>query len=198
MSGLLEYLEGPVAERGEDYLVVALGGVGLRITVPPRTAQAADPALVKLYTHLIVRDDSLELYGFGSREEREMFVGLLAVPQLGPRLAFRLVAALPPEEFIAAIRAGDLSALEQVKGIGRRTAQRVLVELAGRLSKLAPPATTPLSEKEQVVLKALTSKALGFSEAEVRKALESVRGELTQDMAVEEMIRRVLSVLSGP
>lgn len=196
MSRMLEYLEGPVAERGGDFLILALGGVGLKVQVPPRTAEAADPALVKLYTHLIVREDSLELYGFSSREEREMFVGLLAVPQLGPKLAFRLVSALPPEEFLAAIRAGDLSALEQVKGIGRRTAQRVLVELAGRLSKLAPPVVTPLSEKEGVVLKALTSKALGFSEAEARRAVERLRRECPE-ATVEEMIRRALSILAG-
>jgi len=196
MSGLFEYLEGPVAERGEDFLVLALGGVGLRVQVPPRTAETADPALVKLYTHLIVREDSLELYGFSSREEREMFVGLLSVPQLGPKLAFRLVAALPPEEFLAAIRTGDLSALEQVKGIGRRTAQRVLVELAGRLSKLAPPMVTPLGEKEQVVIRALTSKALGFSEAEARKAVERLRRECPE-ASVEDMIRRALAILAG-
>lgn len=196
MSGLLEYLEGPVAERGEDYLVLAVGGVGLRVQVPPRTVEAADPTLVKLYTHLIVREDSLELYGFSTREEREMFAGLLSVPQLGPRLAFRLVSALPPEGFLAAIRNGDLSALEQVKGIGRRTAQRVLVELAGRLSKLAPPVVTPLGEKEQVVLKALTSKALGFSESEARKAVERLRRECPE-ASVEEMIRRALGILSG-
>ncbi|HIE47643.1 TPA: Holliday junction branch migration protein RuvA [Candidatus Bipolaricaulota bacterium] len=196
MSGLLEYLEGPVAERGEDFLVLTLGGVGMKVQVPPRTAETAEPALVKLYTHLIVREDSLELYGFATREEREMFVGLLSVPQLGPKLAFRLVSALPPEEFLAAIRSGDLSALEQVKGIGRRTAQRVLVELAGRLSKLAPPVVTPLSEKEQVVIRALTSKALGFTEAEARKAVERLRRECPE-ASVEDMIRRALAILSG-
>jgi Holliday junction DNA helicase RuvA len=194
---MLEFLEGPVAERGEDFLVLLLGGVGLRVTVPPRTAGSADTTLVKLYTQLIVRDDGLELFGFATREEREMFAGLLTVPQLGPKLAFRLVAALPPEELLAAIRNGDLSALEQVKGIGRRTAQRVMVELAGRLAKLAPPVVTPLSEKEQVVLKALTSKALGFSEAEARRALEKLRRECPQ-APVEELIRRALVLLSSP
>ena len=193
---MLEYLEGPVVERGEDFLVLGLGGVGIRVTVPSRTAEAAESALTRLYTHLIVREDTLELYGFATREEREMFAGLLSVPQLGPRLAFRIVAALPPEELASAVRNGDLSALEQVKGIGRRTAQRVMVELAGRLSKIAPPVITPLGEKEQVVLRALTSKALGFSESEARKALDRLRRECP-DAPVEEMIRRALSMLSS-
>jgi len=193
---MLEYLEGPVVERGEEFLVLGLGGVGIRVAVPPRTVEAAEPALTRLYTHLIVRDDALELYGFATREEREMFAGLLSVPQLGPRLAFRLVSALPPEELASAVRSGDLSALEQVKGIGRRTAQRVMVELAGRLSKIAAPVPTPLGEKEQVVLRALTSKALGFSESEARKALDQLRRECPQ-APVEEMIRRALSILSS-
>ena len=182
--------------KGEEAVVLQVGGLGFRLQVPRRTASELS-GFAKLYTHLIVSEDGLSLYGFATPQERDMFVGLLSVPQLGPRLAFRLVAAMPPEEFAAAIRRGDLSALEQVKGIGRRTAQRIMVELSERLSKVVPAAPTPLSEKETVVLRALTSKALGFSEAEARKALELVRKEFTPDMPVEEMIRRALQVLSA-
>ncbi len=182
--------------KGEEAVVLQVGGLGFRLQVPRRTASELSGS-AKLYTHLIVSEDGLSLYGFATPQERDMFVGLLSVPQLGPRLAFRLVAAMPPEEFAAAIRRGDLSALEQVKGIGRRTAQRIMVELSERLSKVVPAAPTPLSEKETVVLRALTSKALGFSEAEARKALELVRKEFTPDMPVEEMIRRALQVLSA-
>jgi Holliday junction DNA helicase RuvA len=194
---MLEFIEGAVVERGEGFLVLGLGGVGLRVTVPPRTVQEwAHAASVRLFTHLAVREDTCEIYGFQTREEREMFVGLLSVPQLGPRIAFRLVAALPPQEFAAAVRRGDLSTLEQVRGIGRRTAQRVVMELSERLAKVAPPVPTPLGEKEGVVLRALTGKALGFSEAEARKALDRLRRECP-DAPVEEMIRRALSFLSG-
>ena len=193
---MFEFLEGEVVAKGEEAVVLRVGGVGFRIRVPKRTV-AGLAGTAKLYTHLTVGEDELTLYGFATPEERDMFVGLLSMPQLGPRLALRLVAAMPPEEFAAAIRRGDLSALEQVKGIGRRTAQRIMVELSERLAKVVPAAPTPLSEKETVVLRALTSKALGFSEAEARKALEVVRKEFTPDMPVEEMIRRALQVLSS-
>ena len=193
---MFEFLEGEVVAKGEETVVLQVGGVGFRIQVPKRTVGGLS-GFAKLYTHLLVGEDELSLYGFATPQERDMFVGLLSVPQLGPRLAFRLVAAMPPEEFAAAIRRGDLSALEQVKGIGRRTAQRIMVELSERLAKVVPAAPTPLSEKETVVLRALTSKALGFSEAEARKALETVRKEFTPDMPVEEMIRRTLQVLSS-
>ncbi len=193
---MFEFLEGEVVAVGEETVVLQVGGVGFRLQVPGRTATRLS-GFVKLYTHLLVSEDELSLYGFATPEERDMFVGLLSVPQLGPRLAFRLVAAMPPEEFAAAIRRGDLSALEQVKGIGRRTAQRIMVELSERLAKVVPAAPTPLSEKETVVLRALTSKALGFSEAEARKALEAIRRECAPDAPVEEMIKRALQILSA-
>ncbi len=196
---MLETIEGAIVERGEEMLVLQVGGFGLRLWVPPRTVtESTGKANVRLFTHLLVRDDGYEVYAFATRDEREMFVGLLAVPQLGPRLAFRLVAALPPEELATAVRTGNLSLLNQVKGIGARTAQRIIVELSGRLAKMVPPTPTPLGEKEQVVIRALTSKALGFTEQEARKALDMVRKECTDDEPVEEMIRRALGILSSP
>ena len=193
---MLEFVEGTVVGRGDDGLVLALGGVGLRLAVPARTVQGLKPGeLAKLATHLVVREDGLELFGFATLEEREMFVALLSVPQVGPKLAFRLVAALPPEELAAAVRRGDLSALESVKGIGHRTAQRVMVELAEKLSKWAPAIPTPLGERERVVLQALTSKVLGFSESEARKAVEKLAREYPE-ASVEEMIRRALMALA--
>ncbi len=193
---MFEFLEGEVVAKGEETVVLQVGGVGFRLEVPKRTVEELS-GFAKLYTHLVLSEDEFSLYGFATPQERDMFVGLLSVPQLGPRLAFRLVAAMPPEEFAAAIRRGDLSALEQVKGIGRRTAQRIMVELSERLAKVVPAVPTPLSEKETIVLRALTSKALGFSEAEARRALETVRKEFTPDTPVEEMIKRVLQVLSS-
>jgi len=196
---MLETIEGAVVERSEEMLVLQVGGFGLRLWVPPRTVtESAGKATVRLFTHLLVRDDGYETYAFATRDEREMFVGLLAVPQLGPRLAFRLVAALPPQELATAVRTGNLSLLNQVKGIGARTAQRIIVELSGRLAKMVPPTPTPLGEKEQVVVRALTSKALGFTEQEARKALDTVRKDCSDDEPVEEMIRRALGILSSP
>lgn len=193
---MLEYLEGTVVELGEDSLVLSLGGVGVRIAVPARTVQVcALGETARLATHHILREDGLELYGFATSEEREMFATLLSVPQVGPKLAFRLVAALPPGELAAAVRRGDLSVLEGVKGIGRRTAQRVMVELSEKLSKWAPAVPTPMGEREQVVLKALTSKVLGFPEAEARRAVAKLAREFPE-ASVEDMIRRALTLLA--
>ncbi len=192
---MLEFVEGPIVETGEESLVVAVGGMGVRVAVPSRTVNELRSAdTVRLLTHLILRDDGIELWGFATREEREMFVALLSVPQVGPKLAFRLVSALPPAELSAAVRRGDLSVLDSVKGIGRRTAQRVMVELSEKLGKWAPAGPSPLGEKAQVVVKALTSKVLGFPEPEARRAVEKLVRE-SPDASVEELIRRALTLL---
>jgi Holliday junction DNA helicase RuvA len=194
---MIDFLQGKVMELGEESVVLSVNGVGFRLSVPSRTvATLSLGEEAKLYTHLLLSEDEFSLYGFATPEEREMFVTLLSVPQVGPRLAFKLVAALPPVEFVAAIRRGDLSALDAVKGIGRRTAQRVLLELSERVQKWAPEEAPPPSEKEKIVLQALTSKALGFKMEEARRALELVRKECPE-ASVEELLRRALSLLAG-
>lgn len=194
---MIDFLVGRVLEKTEDTAVLAVGGFGFRLFVPPRTLEGvALGQELKLYAHLLFQEDEFALYGFATPEEREMFVALLSVPQVGPRLAFKLVAALPPGEFVAALRRGDLSALDAVKGIGRRTAQRVLLELSERALRWAPQEAPPETEKEKIVLQALTSKALGFRAEEARRALELVRKECPQ-ASVEEMLRRALSILAG-
>ena len=194
---MIDFLQGKVMELGEESVVLSVNGIGFRLSVPSRTvATLSLGEEAKLYTHLLLSEDEFSLYGFATPEEREMFVTLLSVPQVGPRLAFKLVAALPPAEFVAAIRRGDLSALDAVKGIGRRTAQRVLLELSERVQKWAPEEAPPPSEKEKIVLQALTSKALGFKTEEARRALELVRKECP-DASVEELLRRALSLLAG-
>jgi Holliday junction DNA helicase RuvA len=194
---MIDFLQGKVMELGEESLVLSVNGVGFRLSVPSRTvATLSLGEEAKLYTHLLLSEDEFSLYGFATPEEREMFATLLSVPQVGPRLAFKLVAALPPVEFVAAIRRGDLSALDAVKGIGRRTAQRVLLELSERVQKWAPEEAPPPSETEKIVLQALTSKALGFKMEEARRALELVRKECP-DASVEELLRRALSLLAG-
>lgn len=194
---MMDFLEGRVVGKAEEIVILAVGGIGFRLFVPARTLEGIKEGQeIRLYTHLLFQEDEFSLYGFATPEEREMFVALLSVPQVGPRLAFKLVAALPPAQFVAALRRGDLSALDAVKGIGRRTAQRVLLELSERALRWAPAEAPPEAEKERIVLQALTSKALGFKTEEARRALETVRKE-HPEASVEEMLRLALSILAG-
>lgn len=115
--------------------------------------------------------------------------------QVGPRLALQIISLFSPDEFILAVSAGDVDKLTQVKGIGRKTAQRILVELRDKLTPdLGTGAAIPLSQVEEQALRALTGKSLGFSVSEARRALERLRGE---NLPLAELVKRALEVINS-
>lgn len=192
---MIDAITGRVVRLEPDHLVIDTGGIAFRVFCPSRALhsyQLGEEGLV--YVHLIVREDGIHLFGFPSYEEREIFRRLLPVAQIGPRLALQLVSTLTPEAFVEALAAGDVERLMTVKGVGRKTAQRILIELRDKVTKdlVLTPAALPLSEKEETALRALTSKSLGFSAREARRAIERLRGE---DLPLEELIRRALEII---
>ncbi len=193
---MIDAITGRLIRLGEDHVVVETAGIAYRVFCP--TSAILNYHLGQeevIYTHLVVRDDSVSLFGFPSLEEREIFRRLLPVGQVGPRLALQIVALFSPDEFILTISAGDVEKLTQVKGIGRKTAQRILVELRDKITPdLAAGPSIPLSKKEQDAMRALTGKSLGFSASEARRALEHLRGE---DLPLAELVRRALEVINS-
>jgi holliday junction DNA helicase RuvA len=128
---VIALLRGEVALRRTDHVVILTGGVGYRAAVSAQTL-AQVPAVgeqATLHTHLIVRDDALALYGFASEQERDLFLMLLSVQAVGPKVALAVLSGGPPRELIAALAAGDSARLQAVPGIGKRTAERIIVEL---------------------------------------------------------------------
>ena len=128
---MIALLRGEVALRRADHVVVLCGSVGYRAAVSAETLRHV-PAVgepVALHTHLIVRDDALTLYGFHSEQERDLFLMLLAVQAVGPKVALAVLSAGPPRELIGALAAGEAARLQAVPGIGKRTAERIIVEL---------------------------------------------------------------------
>jgi Holliday junction DNA helicase RuvA len=124
-------LNGEVAVRRSDHVVVVCGSVGYRAAVSAETLSHV-PAVgepVTLHTHLIVREDAITLYGFHSEQERDLFLMLLSVQAVGPKVALAILSAGPPRDLIAALAAGDAARLQAVPGIGKRTAERIIVEL---------------------------------------------------------------------
>ena len=194
---MIDSITGRVVRIGTDHVVIETGGIAYRVFCPTRTLsdlRHGEEAVI--YVHLILRDDGIKLYGFPSETERELFRALLPVGQIGPKLALQLLSSLPPQALIGAIASGDVERLTAVKGIGRKTAQRIVVELRDKLGgefgkeiNLAP-----LSQKEALALRALTSKSLGFSPREARQALEKLRGK---DLSVEELVRRALEIIGS-
>ena len=191
---MIDSITGRVIRLGGDHLVIETGGIAYRVFCPTRTLTGYRPGEEEIvYVHLIVRDDAISLFGFSNFNEREIFRSLLPVGQVGPRLALQLLSTLSPQEFVEAVAAGDVERLTAVKGIGRKTAQRILIELRDKLTTdLGGIPSLPLSEKEETALRALTSKTLGFSAREARRALERLRGE---DLPLEELIRRALEIV---
>ena len=187
-------IEGLVADSGPDWLDVAVGGVTVRVNVPMSAAErlGAVGAPVKLLTTLQVRDDSLTLFGFPDREGRAAFEKLIGVNGVGPRVALSVLSALAPDSLALAVDSGDADAFKSVPGVGKRTANRIILELRGKLD--FDLAAAGADQRDDVdVIDALT--ALGYTASEARRALASV--ESAETLPVEEKVRLSLQQLAG-
>ena len=133
---MIALVRGAVAVRRAGHVVVETGGVGYRLAVSAETLRRV-PAVgrtVMLHSHLIVRDDALALYGFATEEERDLFLALIGVQSVGPKVALAVLSGGTPRELIAALASGDVARLQAVPGIGKRTAERIIVELREKVA----------------------------------------------------------------
>ena len=182
---MIALVSGTVAVRRSDHVVVDCGGVGYRLAVSAETLRHV-PALGKdvlLHTHLIVRDDALSLYGFASEEERELFLMLLSVQSVGPKVALAVLSGGPPRELLAALAAGDTGRLQAVPGIGKRTAERIVVELREKVGASAPQPVIRAARREDP--RALAREGLvelGYSAQEADELLDGADGERPEDL----------------
>ena len=174
----------PVARRAEG-LVLDVGGVGYLVQATPSALRRSDGASeVELETYLHVREDALSLYGFAEPAERELFEQLLSVSGIGPKVALAIVSGSPPTELRRAIALEDTARFEAIPGIGKKTAQRVVLELKGSLASAIEPSSG--SPGELVARDALVE--LGFSVADATAAL----AETDPDLQPEERVRQAL------
>ena len=180
---MISRLRGTVVARTPAGLVLEVGGVGYLVAATPRvTARVGEEATVE--THLHVREDALQLYGFASGEERELFELLLGVSGIGPKVALAIVSGSPPAELRRAIARDDLARFEAIPGIGRKTAQRVVMELKDKLQ--AEPAAAGSAGGVMLARDALVE--LGWSLIDADRALADVDDSLP----VEEQVRVAL------
>lgn len=190
-------IRGTVLEReASGEALIEVGGIGYRVLVPLRALQGLDPGKSAfLFTHLHVRDDAMVLYGFFTREERETFEVLLGAAGVGPALALKILSVHTPSALSRAVAEEDLSALTLVPGVGKRTAERLLVELRARLE-------LPAAERQGAdgdgggggtradVRQALAG--LGYTPEEIREAMT----QLPSEGSVDELLRAALRVLA--
>jgi holliday junction DNA helicase RuvA len=182
---VIALVAGEVAVRRADHVVVSCGGVGFRLSVSaetlrhvPRVGESAS-----LHSHLIVRDDALLLYGFATEEERDLFLLLIGVQSVGPKMALAVLSGGPPRELLGAVAAGDTARLQAVPGIGKRTAERIVVELREKVG--VPDTEEPIvitrgDDPRMLAREALVG--LGFSPQEADGLLASAPGDTPEDL----------------
>jgi len=187
---MIARLHGKVAAVGQDSLVVDVGGVGYRVRVPRSVLEEVRGTgdTVTLHTHLHVRENELTLYGCSSEDELGLFETLLSVSGIGPRSAMNIVSNVPVETLREAVARGDAGALARLPGVGKRTAERLVAELKGKLGTAAASPLGTLSAGDAEVIAALT--ALGYSVAEAQQALAGLPP--AGSLPLEERIRLAL------
>ena len=198
------FIEGEVCEKLNGSIVLLASGVGWQLNCSNNTLQAAPPLGEKMrcWTWLSVREDAMELFGFATREEKEMFLQLTSVSGIGPKTALGVLGSMPLRELNLAILLGDVNALSRAPGIGKKTAQRIALELKDKISQAdvsaavpaqsvaASPALSPDAVTEAI--EALI--ALGYSSTEARNAISQVRDQTDKP---EDLIRLALRSMAG-
>ena len=182
---MIAAVTGEVLSRRNDHVVIDAAGVGYRLAVSAETLRTV-PAVgerVSLHAHLIARDDSLALYGFATEDERELFLSLTTVSGVGPKVAMATLSGGSVGELLRALAAGDAKRFQAVPGIGKRTAERIIVELrervAGELDEAAAVVTTESTAREEAREGLL---GLGYTPIEVERLLATAEGESAEEI----------------
>lgn len=207
---MITHIRGRLVSKKPGQAIVEAGGLGYELAVPLSTflALPEPPSEIALFTRLVIREESWDLYGFMTDLERESFLALTSVTRIGPKLALTIISALEPGELARALMTRDLSALAGIKGIGAKTAERLMVELkdkAPRLAALAglePGALKALAAAgpeaagpgEDEALSALVN--LGYTQAESAKAVRQARSEAGPEADLGTVLRLALKALT--
>ena len=198
---MFAHIEGIVAEKTADSIVLDAGGVGFELNVSASTLSAA-PAVgerMKLYCCLSVREDAMELFGFTSQEEKAMFLRLTSISGIGPRTALGVLAAMPLPDLTLAILTGDAATLCRAPGIGKKTAQRITLELKDKLSAEDLPAGTQAvslpgsSGADSAVGEAILAlQSLGYTQSEAARAVSAAHQDAGDGAGADDLVRLAL------
>ena len=197
---MIASITGRLRRKATDYLIIDVAGVGYQVQVPLSTYYGIpdDGEEVSLLIHTLLREDSLSLFGFLTQEEKDMFLLLMGVSGIGPKLALAILSSLPVADLSRAIQAADDSTLRAIPGIGKKTAARMVLELKDKIALTMPMIAAPsstsavLSDDCEDVISALVN--LGYKKPQAEEAVRKVRGG-RPGLTIEELIREALSVL---
>ncbi|MBM3740873.1 MAG: Holliday junction branch migration protein RuvA [Acidobacteria bacterium] len=200
---MIAFLRGTVLEKHPNQVIVDTQGVGYDVTIPVSTyttlGAAGSPVSLRIYTH--VREDTLQLFGFATSEEKSLFEKLIGVTGVGPKLATTILSGLSAPDLAAAIKGGQVDRLVRIPGIGKKTAERLVLELREKVDTLAPsapastgpaPAATVLTAADQDVVSALVN--LGAQRAQAEAAIRKARAAVSGD-DFEVLFRKAMELL---
>jgi holliday junction DNA helicase RuvA len=204
---MIAHLSGTLLSKQATSVIVDVGGVGYEVTIPLSTfydlEDMGSTVQLRIYTH--VREDTLQLYGFKTARERELFLKIISVTGIGPKLGITLLSGMTADEMIASIRTNNLARLTLIPGVGRKTAERLIMELREKVAELSsaqleeelgakPETAEPTEDTIRAdALSALLN--LGYQRSGAEKAIDAALGE-GGDITVESMLRRALKKLA--
>ncbi|SFT80857.1 Holliday junction DNA helicase subunit RuvA [Lishizhenia tianjinensis] len=191
---MITHLNGKLVEKNPTNLVIECGGIGYEVKISLNTFSAIkSEEAIKIFTQFVVREDAQILYGFATTDEREMFNHLISVSGIGPNTAMIMLSSLLPSDIAQAIVSEDVNTIKSVKGIGAKTAQRVIVDLKDKMAKFEFSSDNIFVENNTKRFEALTALvSLGFDKKAAEKALDKIS---TGEESVEELIKLSLKIL---
>ena len=202
---MFEYIMGTLEESEMEGVVIDVGGIGYEISIPLSTFEALPKKgkTVKIFTHFHVREDSQKLYGFLTKAEREVFRKLITISKIGPKVALNVLSGLSIKDIVYSVQTQDSTRLRAISGIGPKTAQRLVMELKGKLDVGDVDVSIPLrkGDKKADLDMSIRNDAysamisLGYNEAQVISAITRVEQTVDKDAPVEEWIKKALQVI---
>ncbi|MFB9842214.1 Holliday junction branch migration protein RuvA [Mucilaginibacter ginsenosidivorans] len=191
------YIDGKLAYKSPSYVVIDAGGVGYQVNISLNTySKLGDTERCKLFTWLHVKEDAHTLYGFADEGERRLFLHLISVSGIGPNTGRMILSSITPEEIQAAIVKGDVSQIQRIKGIGPKSAQRLILELQDKLKKDGPDTLITVPVNRTVKDEAMSALVmLGFARNAVEKVLDNELNKNGGNLTVEQLIKFALKSL---
>ena len=196
---MINYLKGEITFKNPTFIIIEVSGIGYRVNISLYTyAQIEKLERVKILTHLLIKEDSHTLFGFADDTERNLFIHLLSVSGIGPNTAQILLSSMQPDEVRAAIIGEDVATFNRVKGIGPKTAKRIILDLKDKMLKEGGEETLSFTPKDNTIRNEALSGlvALGFQRTQVQKVLNKILREKPSVASVEDLVKLALKQLS--
>jgi len=196
---MIDQLTGKILSSNDSYLVIEVGGVGFKVNIPKTPSENLKiNELISFSTYLHVREDALDLYGFENESDRSLFLMLISISGIGPKLGLTIISGLAPEKLKMKIISGDVKALTSIPGVGAKTAKRIIIELKDKFSKIDSENLGFEDETDSKIFKDVISAldGLGYNEKESKKALKQLDLD-NSNQTIENLIRKVLKILNG-